>query len=77
MEAVYDTASQKVAETLSSGAKAKASDPRSADALAQAIASLTDIALAPNERFESSTTASTPADAESAILKVKERYVGK
>jgi hypothetical protein len=77
METVYETVSQKVAESLSSAkAKAKTSDPRSADALAQAITSLTDIVLAPNDRFESSTTSATPAEADSAILKVKERYVG-
>lgn len=76
MEALYETVSQKVAETLA-GAKAKAkTGARSADDLAPAIASLIDIALAPNDRFESSKTSSTPAEADSAILKVKERYVG-
>mmetsp|Transcript_9724 Transcript_9724/g.26414 ORF Transcript_9724/g.26414 Transcript_9724/m.26414 type:complete len:449 (+) Transcript_9724:73-1419(+) len=75
MEALYETVSQKVAETLA-GSKAKAkTGARSADDLAPAIASLIDIALAPNDRFESSKTSSTPAEADSAILKVKERAI--
>ena len=76
MEAVYETAASCVAETLaSSKGKAKNGEfGRSADALARAISSLSDVAMASNDRFESSTTASTPADADSAILKIKERY---
>jgi 26S proteasome regulatory subunit N6 len=80
MEAVYDQAHATVEKTLSTQSNkhdqssSATSEPARADpALSQAIVALTDIVFADQSVFEKETAESSPAEAEAAVLKLKER----
>jgi 26S proteasome regulatory subunit N6 len=70
MEAQYERAAATVAEAVNS----KLPIDDSSTSLATAISSLTDVAMAPNERFTDVST-SSPAETAAAVLKIKENAI--